>query len=69
MTAEQRAVDTSGLNILVATGRVEDSGLLWCLRGSKPATHADLLAVAALLTTAAQKLKDDPELVDTRIEA
>jgi hypothetical protein len=53
----------------VARGLVELTGLSWQLRAAGPATNQDLRAIASLLTAAAYKLEQNPEMVDTRIEA
>lgn len=39
------------------------------LKRYRPATNQDLRAIASLLTAAAYKLEQNPEMVDTRIEA
>lgn len=58
-----------GALVRVARGSVELTGLSWQLRAAQPATNQDLRAIASLLVAAAYKLEQNPEAVDTRIEA
>lgn len=58
-----------GALVHVARGSVELTGLSWQLRAAGRATNQDLRAIASLLTAAAYKLEQNPEAVDTRIEA
>lgn len=58
-----------GALVHVARGSVEFTGLAWQLRAVRPVTNQDLRAIASLLTAAAYKLEQNPEAVDTRIEA
>lgn len=53
----------------IAYGKVESSGLHWCIAGSEKANNADLRAIAALLLAAADRLDKDPTALDRRLTA
>ena len=53
---------------VVAHGTVEASGVAWELKVSQVIGNSDLRAIAQLLVAAADRIKADPTVLDTRIE-